>query len=120
MPRIHTHTHTHGTYLICEESVLAGQGEALNDSASEVLEGFRGESAVEGLVAAVQLGVGLLQQGRPELGGVRGVKVDETTLVRGQPIVHQNLNPVSKMPESEPEARVTNWFAESCHLKTPQ
>ena len=99
---------------------MAGQGEALNDSASEVLEGFRREPAVEGLVAPVQLGVGLLQQGRPELGGVRGVKVDETTLVRGKPIVHQNLDPVSKMPESEPEARVTNWFAESCHLKTPQ
>ena len=116
-------THRHymqGTYLIGEESILAGQREALNDSTSEVLEGFRGESAVEGLVAPVQLGVGLLQQGRPELGGVRGVEVDETTLVRGQPVVHQNLNPVPEMPKSEPEARVTNCFAESCHLKTPQ
>ena len=115
----------HRTYLIGEKSILAGEWEALNDSTSEVLEGFRGEPAVEGLVAPVQLGVGLLQQGRPELGGVRGVQVDEPTLVRGQPVVDENLNPVSKMPESEPGgARVTNRFKElagvSCHLKTPQ
>ena len=89
------------------------------------MEGFRGEPAVEGLVAPVQLGVGLLQQGRPELGGVRGVEVDEAALVCRQTIVDQNLNPVSKMPESEPGgARVTNRFKElagvSCHLKTPQ
>ena len=76
------------------------------------MEGFRGEPAVEGLVAPVQLGVGLLQQGRPELGGVRGVEVDEAALVCRQTIVDQNLNPVSKIPESEPAARVTNWFAE--------
>ena len=71
------------------------------------MESFRGEPAVEGLVASVQLGVGLLQQGRPELGGVRGVEVDEAALVRRQTIVHQNLNPVSKMPESEPGARAS-------------
>ena len=111
------------TYLIGEKPILAGEGEALNDSASEVLEGFRGEAAVERLVASVELGIGLLQQGGPELGRVRGVEVDEPALVRRQPVVHQNLNPVSEMPESEPEeARVTNWFAESAawHLKTPQ
>ena len=115
----------HRTYLIGEKPILAGEWEALNDSTSEVLEGFCGEPAMEGLVAPVQLGVGLFQQGRPELGGVRGVQVDEPTLVRGQPVVNENLNPVSKMPESEPGgARVTNRFKElagvSCHLKTPQ
>ena len=90
-------------YLIGEKPILAGEGEALNDSASEVLEGFRGEAAVERLVASVELGIGLLQQGGPELGGVGGVEVDEPALVRRQPVVHQNLNPVSEMPESEPE-----------------
>ena len=109
-------------YLIGEKPILAGEGEALNNSASEVLEGFRGEAAVERLVASVELGIGLLQQGGPELGRVGGVEVDEPALVRRQPVVHQNLNPVSEMPESESEeARVTNWFAESAsHLKTPQ
>ena len=94
-------------YLIGEKPILAGEGEALNNSASEVLEGFRGEAAVERLVASVELGIGLLQQGGPELGRVGGVEVDEPALVRRQPVVHQNLNPVSEMPESEPEARAS-------------
>ena len=53
--------------LVCEKSILAGEREALNNSTSEVLQCLGGEATVKRLVAAVQLGVGLLQQGRPEL-----------------------------------------------------
>ena len=53
--------------LVCEKSILAGEREALNDSTSEVLQSLGGEATVKRLVAAVQLGIGLLQQGRPEL-----------------------------------------------------
>ena len=39
----------------------------LSYSASEVNHGLNGGATLEGLVAAVHLGVGLLHEGRPEL-----------------------------------------------------
>ena len=58
---------------------------------------------LQGLVGAVELCVCLLEEGGPELGGVRGVEVDEPALVGGQPVVDEHLDPVAEMPEPEPE-----------------
>ena len=58
---------------------------------------------LQGLVGAVELCVCLLEEGGPELGGVRGVEVDEPALVGGQPVVDEHLDPVAKVPEPEPE-----------------
>ena len=49
------------------------------------------------------LGVSFLQQRCPELGGVSGVKIDESSLVGGKSVIHQDLHPVPEVPEPEPE-----------------
>ena len=41
--------------LICEESVLTGEREALDNPSSEVLQCLGSEATVQSLVAAVQL-----------------------------------------------------------------
>ena len=40
--------------LICEQPVLAVEGEALDDAAGQVLEGLCSEAGLEGLVAAIK------------------------------------------------------------------
>ena len=95
---------------------MAGEREALNDSTSEVLQCLRSEATVKRLVAAVQLGVGLLQQGRPELRRVCRVEVDQAALVRWQAVVNQHLHPVAEVPESEPGDFFVNSIRQKAKL----
>lgn len=47
--------------LVGEQAVLAGEGEALDNAASEILESFGGEASMESFVTAVQFCISLLQ-----------------------------------------------------------
>jgi len=44
---------------------------------------------------AYSLGVGLLQEGAPELVLVRGVHEDELVIVGGQSVIHNHLDPIT-------------------------
>ena len=67
-------------YLISEQPVLAGEWEALDDAACEILERLGGETSMQRLVAAIQFGVGFFQKSSPKLSWVRWVKVHQATL----------------------------------------
>ena len=90
-------------HLVRQQAVLTVEGETLHDSPGEILKRFRRETLMQNLVTAVQLGVGLLQQGRPELGRVSRVEVHQPAFVSGQAVVDQHLDPVSKVPKAEAE-----------------
>ena len=47
------------------------------------------------------LGVGFLKQGTPELVLVCRVHVDELSILRRKPVVHQHLYPLSVLPDTE-------------------
>ena len=83
------------------------QVDHLRDAAREVHRGLDGQPALDGLVGAVQLGVGLLQQGAPELVLLHRPQVDELAVPRGELVVHDDLDPLAEAPEAELEdARV--------------
>ena len=50
------------------------------------------------------LGVGLLEERRPEFCWIGGVGVEQPAAESGQPVIHQNLHPLAKVPEPEPAA----------------
>ena len=51
----------------------------------------------------VLLGIGLLQQGTPELVCISRVDEDEPAIVGRETVVHNNVHPFTKVPESKVE-----------------
>ena len=89
-------------------------------SAGQLNAGVNGQPRVEQLVGALGLGIGLLQQGRPELNIGGGLHVEEETLARGQQVVDHNLDPAPK-PESKVEdAGIVLMLREALHDKEMQ
>ena len=90
---------------------------SLREAPGEVHHGLYRHPALDALVAAVQLGIGLLNQRHPELSGVRapGVAVGAILLrqpehsVTGDsdshhsPVIDADCDPVSVPPEAEPD-----------------
>jgi len=76
-------------------------GHLPDNAAEEIGESIRTGAVLEGLVGAVQLGNGLLQQGGPE--AIRGLWLHEgqSTIDGGQSIVDQNLHPLAAPPQPE-------------------
>ena len=50
---------------------------------------------------SVLLGIGLLQQGTPKLIGISRVDEDELSIVSRELVVHNNVHPLTKVPESK-------------------
>ena len=49
------------------------------------------------------LGIGFLQQGTPELIAFLGLQEDELAVECGEAVVHHNVHPLAKVPETEVE-----------------
>ena len=47
----------------------------------------------------MDLGVGLLQQGRPELVGLIRLHVDQSAVPGGQVVVHNDIDPLAVLPK---------------------
>ena len=103
--------------------------------------GVHGQPHLEGLVGAVELGVGLLQQGAPELRlavrvdvcqpacrykevntdklkpslsfeGVKVIAMLMSTVQAGKVVVHNHIHPLPVLPEPEPrQATLVPWQA---------
>ena len=61
---------------------------------------------------SASLGVGLLEEGRPELVALPGVHVDELAVITGEAVVHAHLHPPPVLPELEAEdtcGRTEEW-----------
>lgn len=49
------------------------------------------------------LGIGLLQKGTPELIAFLGLQEDQLAVEGGEAVVHHNVHPLAKVPETEVE-----------------
>ena len=54
-------------------------------------------------VGPVQLGIGFLQQGSPELVFLDGPEVDQLAVAGGQEVVNHHFHPRAESPKPEPE-----------------
>lgn len=59
------------------------------------------------LVGAVQLGVGLLKERRPELVGLLGPQVDQPAVAGGEPVVDDDLHPLAEPAVITPGQTIT-------------
>lgn len=83
-------------------AVVMGYGKALGDPAGQVLQSLRREAVFQVvLIAPVHFGIGLFQESSPEFGWINGSKEQQATLVSRQPIVNDNLVPVTESPEAK-------------------
>lgn len=49
------------------------------------------------------LGIGLLQKGTPELIAFLGLKEDQLAIEGGESVIHHNVHPLAKVPETKVE-----------------
>ena len=87
--------------------------DSLGTAAGQLDTGVNGEPAVEELVGALGLGVGLLQQGGPVLHVRVGLHVDQTTLPGRKQVINHDFYPPAE-PEAEMEySAIIFMFCES-------